>query len=73
MIAAEDAIFLLSDGLLKDNTINWLRVWNAPFSDNGDNGVNNVIPVNTISLDNQGEWVMQTIANQNGGVFVTAR
>jgi hypothetical protein len=32
-----------------------------------------VIPVNTISLDNQGEWVMQTIANQNGGVFVSAR
>lgn len=68
-----DAIFLLSDGLLKDNTINWLRVWNPPFSDNGDYEVNNVIPVNTISLDNQGEWVMQTIANQNGGVFVSVR
>ncbi|MCP4098686.1 MAG: VWA domain-containing protein [Planctomycetaceae bacterium] len=68
-----DAIFLLSDGLLKDNTVNWLKEWNAPRSEQGNYDAANVVPMNTISLDDQGEWVMRTIANQNGGVFVSAK
>lgn len=68
-----DAIFLLSDGLLKDNTVNWLKQWNSPRSELGDYDAANVVPMNTISLDDQGEWVMRTIANQNGGVFVSAK
>ncbi|MDA7928466.1 hypothetical protein N9B54_00780 [Mariniblastus sp.] len=67
-----DAIFLLSDGLLKDNTVNWLKQWNAPIPVDGNYDTGKVIPMNTISLDDQGEWVMRTIANQNGGVFVSA-
>ena len=68
-----DAIFLLSDGLLKDNTVNWLKQWNAPRSEQGVYSAANVVPMNTISLDGQGEWVMRTIAHQNGGVFVSAK
>ncbi len=68
-----DAVFLLSDGLLKDNTVNWLRQWNAPQSEDGEFNTGKIVPMNTISLDTQGEWVMRTIANQNGGVFVSAR
>ena len=68
-----DAIFFLSDGLLKDNTVNWLKQWNAPRSEQGVYSAANVVPMNTISLDGQGEWVMRTIANQNGGVFVSAK
>lgn len=68
-----DAVFLLSDGLLKDNTVNWLKQWNAPQSEDGEYTTGKMVPMNTISLDNQGEWVMRTIANQNGGVFVSAR
>ena len=68
-----DAIFLLSDGLLKDNTVNWLKEWNAPVSAQGEYDASRMVRMNTISLDVQGEWVMRTIANQNGGVFVSAR
>ena len=68
-----DAIFLLSDGLLKDNTVNWLKEWNAPVSDQGEYDASRMVRMNTISLDGQGECVMRTIANQNGGVFVSAR
>lgn len=65
-----DAIFLLSDGELKDNSLMLLRQINSAQSERRQ------IPVHTVHLFSmQGRLTLQTIAAENGGSFtpVTGR
>ncbi|MEO8271458.1 MAG: vWA domain-containing protein [Aureliella sp.] len=59
-----DAVFLLSDGELQDESLLMLRMINAP------NTVTRQIPINTISLYSGEGWLtLQQIAADNGGSF----
>ena len=60
-----DAIFLLSDGELKDNTIDVLQVLNQhPLTGKP------IVPIHTISLLSEyGQATLQRIASENGGTF----
>lgn len=56
-----DAIFLLSDGEIQDNSVLMLRMLNA---------AGRKIPIHTISLfSREGWWALQQIAADNGGTF----
>ncbi|GIW98441.1 MAG: hypothetical protein KatS3mg111_1774 [Pirellulaceae bacterium] len=59
-----DAIFLLSDGELQDNTLGMLRILNASSSGRRQ------IPIHTIHLFSlQGRFTLQRIAYENQGTF----
>lgn len=59
-----DAVFLLSDGELQDESLLMLRVINAP------NTTTRQIPIHTISLySGEGWWTLQQIAADSGGSF----
>ncbi|MEQ1830779.1 MAG: hypothetical protein ABL921_32815 [Pirellula sp.] len=63
-----DAIFLLSDGEIRDNTIHDLRLWNQATDDKG--YAQTKIPIHTILLHSQiGYATLETIANENSGTF----
>jgi hypothetical protein len=58
-----DAIFLLSDGEIQDNTVWQLRTVNGFFSEHQ-------VPVHTIHLMSlEGRGTLQLIANENSGTF----
>ena len=62
-----DAIFMLSDGELHDNTVGLLRVWNSGEE-------TGKIPINTVFLGNgPGRMTMTAIAEQNDGQFEWAK
>ncbi len=59
-----DAIFLLSDGELQDESVLMLRMLNAAAA------TSQQIPIHTISLySREGWWALQQIAADNGGTF----
>lgn len=59
-----DAIFLLSDGEIQDESVLMLRMLNAAGS------TSRQIPIHTISLfSREGWWALQKIAADNGGTF----
>ncbi|MCC7334589.1 MAG: VWA domain-containing protein [Pirellulaceae bacterium] len=59
-----DAVFLLSDGELQDESLLMLRMINAP------NTTTRQIPIHTISLfSGEGWWTLQQIAADSGGSF----
>ena len=61
-----DAIFLLSDGELQDNTVAVLRLLNPPGSERRQ------IPVHTVHLFSfQGRLTLQQIALENSGTFTS--
>lgn len=63
-----DAIYFLSDGELRDNTMFNLRFWNKAAK--GADGLMRKIPIHTILLgSNSGRLTMKTIAEENNGVF----
>lgn len=63
-----DAVFLLSDGEINDNTIRDLRVWNREQEDDG--SVKPRIPIHTVLLHSQiGYATLEVIAQENGGIF----
>lgn len=63
-----DAIFLLSDGEIQDNTIFELRLWNRKTDEIGDSKA--LVPIHTILLHSTiGFATLQTIANENAGSF----
>ena len=64
-----DAVFLLSDGELQDNTRELLQFWNA--EQNRSDGTASRIPIHTISLGGQfeGQAMMKSIAKENDGDF----
>lgn len=64
-----DAVFLLSDGELQDNTRELLQFWNA--EQNRSDGTTSRIPIHTISLGGQveGQAMMKSIAKENDGDF----
>ena len=63
-----DAIYFLSDGELRDNTMFDLRHWNAPKE--GPDGLRRKIPIHTVLLgSNFGLETMRTIAEENNGIF----
>jgi hypothetical protein len=67
-----DAIFLLSDGEIRDSTINDLRSYNRQFDEAGDAKV--LIPIHTVLLhSNMGFRALKTIADENDGVFTPVR
>ncbi len=68
-----DAIFLLSDGELQDNTRGLLQFWNA--EQRRSDGTESRIPIHTISLGGpgQGQEMMRTIAKENEGEFTWIR
>lgn len=58
-----DAIFLLSDGELRDNSLALLRLANQKDG-------NPIIPINTIHLfSDDGKETLETLAKENGGSF----
>lgn len=64
-----DAVFMLSDGELQDNTRRLLQTWNPEQTH--DDGTYGKIPIHTISLGKkgQGQRMMRSIAHQNDGRF----
>lgn len=68
-----DAVFLLSDGELQDNTRELLQFWNNEQADFDEPSTK--IPINTISLgrDSEGQEMMRSIAAQNEGEFTWIR
>ena len=59
-----DAVFLLSDGELQDESLLMLRMLNAPST------TTRQIPIHTISLfSGEGWWALQQIAADSGGSF----
>lgn len=63
-----DAIFLLSDGEIQDNTIQELRFHNRMKDDSGK--VKVAIPIHTLLLHSQiGAATLRIIADENDGVF----
>jgi hypothetical protein len=73
LILDPDAIFLLSDGELQDNTVSLLRVWNVDREDSY--GAHSKIPIHTISLGppGGGQRMMKRIAEDNDGEFTWAQ
>jgi hypothetical protein len=58
-----DAIFLLSDGELRDNSLALLRLQNQKDG-------KPIIPINTIHLfSDDGKETLETLAKENGGSF----
>ncbi len=67
-----DAIYFLSDGELRDNTMFGLREWNRLRK--GPDGIKRLTPIHTILLgSNFGRETMRTIAEENNGIFTHAR
>jgi hypothetical protein len=63
-----DAIFLLSDGEIRDSTVQQLRLWNVTKDEKG--YPKTQIPIHTILLHSTiGFATLETIANENGGTF----
>lgn len=64
-----DAIYLLSDGELQDNTRGLLQFWNTEQPD--PDGTYSKIPIHTVSLgrQGQGQQMMRKIAQENDGDF----
>lgn len=63
-----DAIYFLSDGELRDNTMFNLRTWNKPKM--GKDGLKRKISIHTILLGSMnGFRTMKTIAAENNGIF----
>lgn len=59
-----DAVFLLSDGELQDESLLMLRMLNAPST------TTRQVPIHTISLfSGEGWWTLQQIAADSGGSF----
>ncbi|MFM8262102.1 MAG: vWA domain-containing protein [Pirellula sp.] len=67
-----DAIFLLSDGEIQDNTVADLRVYNRVTEELGK--VKVAIPIHTVLLHSPiGAATLQAIADENDGVFTPVR
>jgi hypothetical protein len=63
-----DAIFLLSDGEIRDNTLYDLRTYNRKQDEDGNSKV--LIPIHTVLLHSEfGYLTLKTIADENDGVF----
>jgi hypothetical protein len=63
-----DAVFLLSDGELQDDSQQFLLVANQPAEQ--DDGSRRQTPVHTVALDlSFGAGLLEQIAGQNSGVF----
>jgi len=63
-----DAIFLLSDGEIRDNTVGDLRIYNHETNENGESTT--LIPIHTVLLhSNVGFLTLKLIADENAGVF----
>ena len=63
-----DAIFLLSDGEIRDSTIEDLRVWNRKRNEEDEEVA--LIPIHTVLLHSQiGFAALETIAHENSGTF----
>lgn len=63
-----DAIFLLSDGEIRDSTIEDLKVWNRKRNEEDEEVA--LIPIHTVLLHSQiGFMALDTIARENGGTF----
>jgi len=63
-----DAIFLLSDGEIRDNTLRDLQIYNHEIDDKGENRT--LIPIHTVLLHSQeGFLTLKLIADENDGVF----
>ena len=63
-----DAIFLLSDGEIRDNTLSELQIYNHEIDDQGKNRT--LIPIHTVLLhSNVGFMTLKLIADENDGVF----
>jgi hypothetical protein len=67
-----DAIFLLSDGEIADNTVNDLRIWN--HKKGAGKKVKTITPIHTVLLHSQiGFATLQTIASENSVTFTPVR
>jgi len=67
-----DAIFLLSDGEIGDNTIADLETWNQVEGDDGYSKT--LVPIHTVLLHSQvGYFTLERIANENSGTFTPVR
>ena len=67
-----DAIYFLSDGELRDNTMSGLRTWNRPKR--GADSKLRKTPIHTILLGSVfGQKTMRTIAEENNGIFTFVR
>ena len=67
-----DAIYFLSDGELRDDTMFGLRTWNVARKD--PDGIKRLTPIHTILLgSNFGRQTMKTIADENNGIFTHVR
>ena len=63
-----DAIFLLSDGEIADNTVNDLRIWNHKKGPG--KRIKTITPIHTVLLHSDiGFATLQTIASENSGTF----
>jgi len=63
-----DAIFLLSDGEIKDSTLEDLRIWNRKQNEDGD--IKTIVPIHTVLLHSlMGYATLEAIARENGGTF----
>lgn len=63
-----DAIFLLSDGEIADNTVNDLRIWNHKKGPG--KRIKTITPIHTVLLHSDiGFATLQTIAAENSGTF----
>lgn len=67
-----DAIFLLSDGEIRDSTVVDLRIWNRKQDEDGN--VKSIVPIRTVLLHSLiGYETLETIARENGGTFTPVR
>ena len=67
-----DAIFLLSDGEIADNTIEDLEKWNQVLDNDGYNKT--LVPIHTVLLHSQvGYATLERIAKENSGTFTPVR
>jgi hypothetical protein len=67
-----DAIFLLSDGEIRDSTLQDLRIFNRRIDENGD--VRVIIPIHTVLLYSHiGFATLRAIAEENNGVFTPVK
>lgn len=67
-----DAIFLLSDGEIRDSTLEDLRFYNRRIDENGDMHV--IVPIHTVLLYSEvGFATLQAIADENDGVFTPVK
>ncbi len=63
-----DAIFLLSDGEIRDSTVEDLRIWNRKKDEEG--VMRATVPIHTVLLHSLiGYATLETIAKENGGTF----